>query len=276
MKPWASLVSSALLAALSGLLVLGSASLALLESGYRPAYPTFTPAITSTIRFSEPVLTLIVSPALSPIAPSPTPTALVVVILTPTPSLCPPPPQWVRIIVHTEDTLRSIAHRYHTTVAALREANCLPVSSVVPGTYLYVPPLPPLESKPSPTRVCRPPTGWVTYRVRPGDTLYALSQKLGISVAALQAANCLNTSRIYAGQALLVPFYPPSATATVRPTTTRTSWPTATRPMPTRTPRPIPTEKPKPPTPTDIPLPTATPTDVPLPPTSEPTEGDAG
>jgi membrane protease YdiL (CAAX protease family)/LysM repeat protein len=59
----------------------------------------------------------------------------------------------------------------------------------------------------SPTQnECVPPAGWVTYIVRPSDTLSTLSLDLGISVHELQTANCItNPSLIYIGQQLYVP-----------------------------------------------------------------------
>ena len=43
------------------------------------------------------------------------------------------------------------------------------------------------------------------YIVQTGDTLWIISQKLGITVALLQQANGLNTTTIYAGQKLTIP-----------------------------------------------------------------------
>ena len=51
-----------------------------------------------------------------------------------------------------------------------------------------------------------------TYVVQPGDTLYRISVKFGVSMAALaQANNIVNPDRIYAGQVLCIPGsgYPP-------------------------------------------------------------------
>ncbi len=43
------------------------------------------------------------------------------------------------------------------------------------------------------------------YVVQPGDTLYSLARRFGTTVAALQAANHLEGTTIYAGQVLVIP-----------------------------------------------------------------------
>ena len=65
-------------------------------------------------------------------------------------------------------------------------------------------------SRPPATPVpCKPPSAWVIYTVQAGDTLYHLSQVFGVSVAALQKANCLGSSTLLeAGQPLYVPAGP--------------------------------------------------------------------
>lgn len=44
-----------------------------------------------------------------------------------------------------------------------------------------------------------------TYHVEPGDTLYSISQKYGITVRELRKANHLNSNTIFAGQKLVIP-----------------------------------------------------------------------
>ena len=44
-----------------------------------------------------------------------------------------------------------------------------------------------------------------TYRVRNGDSLWTIAQKLGTTVARLRAENDLRSNRIYAGQVIVVP-----------------------------------------------------------------------
>ena len=120
---------------------------------------------------------------------------------------------------------------------------------------------------------CDPPHTWVAYIVQPGDSLYHLSSVYGITIAELQAGNCLGTfTLLYTGQKLYVP---PLAVSTPSPTfpnaATPTSMPTYTPsfPLPSNTPTGISTS-----TATDIPTIPATdtyvevPTNTPVPTTS--------
>jgi LysM repeat protein len=186
----------------------------------RPGEPTFTPSPTQ----------------------SPSKTA------TPSNAGCQQPVGWSTIILKPGDTLDNLAQTYNTTHKALKEANCLISNSLIPGTIFYVP------GAPLPTEIpCGPPWGWIYYIVQPGDTLYSIGRAYGVSVAQLQAANCLGSSTtIRAGQKLYVPNVQP-----IIPSPTPTSSVTAT-PIPSNTPTSVPTS----PNPTMI-LPSATPTPIP-------------
>jgi hypothetical protein len=80
---------------------------------------------------------------------------------------------------------------------------------------------------------------WRTYRVRQGDTLFALASATGSTVNELTAANCLANGQIYAGQVLYVPRLlistitstlpaTPTPSITATPSATETTLPTAT------------------------------------------------
>jgi LysM repeat protein len=73
---------------------------------------------------------------------------------------------------------------------------------------------------PTAKAACGPPYGWVqSYVVRPGDTLYRIATSYGISVEALQRANCRAGTTIYVGERLWVPFaYPVATELTIIPT----------------------------------------------------------
>jgi len=73
---------------------------------------------------------------------------------------------------------------------------------------------------------CTTPAKWTTYTVKPGDTLFDLSQQTNIGVQQLRQANCLTTDIIRTGQQIYLPYVP---TATFTPTLT----PTPTPPLPT-------------------------------------------
>ncbi len=229
MKGFRQALVGVIMALMFCVMFLGSASLAMTESGYALAQAP-TAAATLLSFPGKPVLTLAnaVANQLTPTPIAGQPQAALT--FTP-PADCLPPKGWQPVMVQPDDTLRGLARSYNTSVDALKAGNCLLTSALIPGTFLYLPPLPP---KP-PTPQCGPPAGWVVYRARPGDTLSRLSSTLGVSIWQLQSANCLGSSTyIWTGQSLYVPFYPP-VYATPYPTATRwlspTPWPpTATRP----------------------------------------------
>ena len=241
----------------------------------RPGEPTYTPTHTSL-----------------PSLPSRTPTTADLA--------CLPPAGWSEILLQPGDTLESLARTYNTSLETLKVANCLVGTSLIPGTIFFVPGAPPPTDIP-----CGPPSGWVYYIVKKGDTLYSIGRAYGVSVSQLQRANCLGSSTtIRIGQKLYVPnvipiqpsatptIYispspqpsrtltplPPSATPTLIPPSLTPFLPTNTPIIPTDTPvsltdTPIPpTDTPVPPTdtpvpPSDTPVP---PTDTPVPPTDTP------
>jgi hypothetical protein len=96
----------------------------------------------------------------------------------------------------------------------------------------------PVEIKPTEMKNCRVPSGWVTYAVQSGDTLYEIALTTGTTVAELQSANCMTTTIIWVGQRLYVPRLP-------RKIATPTKAPTRSLPPPvTQEPPPAPTEAP--------------------------------
>lgn len=253
-------------------LVLGGMATAMMEAG-EPAALLLSPTPTWT-----PVPTQL--PGQPTFTPSPTALPTETATFQP-PTSCPPPEGWIAVAVLSGDSLEGLAARYGTSVEAIQVGNCLVVSSVSPGSLVYLPPLPPTATAtatvthtPTPppataaptSRPCGAPRGWVQYRVRAGDTLYGLSRLLGVSVPQLQEANCLgNSTTIRAGTFLWVPFIPPTRTPSATPVP-----PTA--PPPTWTSPPPATDTEVPPTRTTIPSPTNT--DVPPSLTPEPRPSD--
>lgn len=142
----------------------------------------------------------------------------------------------------------------------------------IPSTVTTDTLVPTLTSTSSPIwMVCIKRFDWPTYRVQPGDKLFALALATGSSTTELIAANCLDSDQILAGQLLYVPRLPSSPitvtpTATPTATQTPTDTPTVTlTPTPTNTATDTPTDTPTAtdtptPTPTDTPTPTQTPT----------------
>ena len=116
------------------------------------------------------------------------------------------------------DTLWAIAERFGTTVAALTAANQLTDPNLIyPGEVLT---LPAGITPPSPDTAARPSA--TIYRVVAGDTLWAIAERFGTTVAALTAANQLtDPNLIYLGEVLTLPgATTPSSGTTVTPSST--------------------------------------------------------
>jgi LysM repeat protein len=146
-----------------------------------------------------------------------TPTATqAVVIVTATPGAGDPPPATgtTTYVVQPGDTLRRIAQRFNTTVATLAQLNGIAnVNLIFSGQRLTVPaagqvvtPVPPTgvpaTSAPAATAVPAPRT----YQVQPGDNLFRIALRFGVSVRALSRANNItNPNFIFSGQVLTIP-----------------------------------------------------------------------
>jgi membrane-bound lytic murein transglycosylase D len=133
-----------------------------------------------------------------------------------------PPPE-VRHRVRRGESLTGIARQYGVSVQTLRAANNMRGSVIHPGETLIVPQggraesTLVAESRPDisaqlPERQTAPaakaPSGSSprTHKVRPGDTLWGVARKYGMTVPALAAANDLGPkSELVAGQRLTIP-----------------------------------------------------------------------
>ncbi|OGO34386.1 MAG: hypothetical protein A2Z16_05290 [Chloroflexi bacterium RBG_16_54_18] len=224
-----------ILAALTSLIILGGILLSFAENRFsQNAMNTPTKLVLEeempTLVFILPVLSSQTSEPSLPVTSTPTPT------LTPIPG-CPIPAGWTTIILQNEESSDTIALRYGISVDELTAGNCwdYPLNKLLAGTSLNVPAgeivisptpglwchpqgeqvcVPVIISSPSPTptatKTCQKRVGWVPYTVRSGETLYSLSRTLGVSIYALQQANCMGGSTLLrAGQTLYVPFLPP-------------------------------------------------------------------
>lgn len=242
-----------LLAAFSAALVIGGISLALAES-YVPEIPTpkETPAAPATITNTPVSQVSLFTPETQPVISE----------TASPPASCQPPANWIPITVGSGEDLTTLALRYQSTTEELSQANCLLSSDLPTSSVLYVPPIPTDTVPP-----CGPPTGWVRYTVKAGNTMYSISHAYGISIPELQYANCIPSNQygISTGQSLWVPNVAitrtpfASATATLTPISiifpTLTSSPTATFTA----------------TITNTPTSTSTPTATVAPPTATPT-----
>ncbi len=124
-------------------------------------------------------------------------------------------PEWV--IVNPGDTLYAIAARHGISIDALMRANNLPNPNFVySGQRLLIPdPLMVFPNQPAqanqPAQTNAPvaqaqPARVVYYTVTPGDTLAAIAQRHGVSLAAIaQANNLTNWNFVWYGQRLIIP-----------------------------------------------------------------------
>lgn len=105
--------------------------------------------------------------------------------------------------VRRGDTLASIANRYGITEAALRQANpFLNGIRLRPGLPICIPP----------RRTVRCPGGFI-YTIAAGDTLFALANRYGTTVAAILRANPgIDPNRLFIGQRICIPVSRPSPT----------------------------------------------------------------
>ncbi|MCX7682058.1 MAG: LysM peptidoglycan-binding domain-containing protein [Anaerolineae bacterium] len=294
-------IFSLLLTILSVVLLLGGFALAHLDmAGVRPP-ATSVAMLSPSPTFFLPTMTGTPSPLSTETTetPFPAPPATETAApLTPTPSspllpVCQPPAGWTVYIVRPGDTLYRLGLRTGVAALVLAEANCLSTLTIYAGQRLYLPPS--LYLTPTPRiEPCGPFPGWVVYIVQPGDTLYSLARRFGTTQEAIRRANCLNSYKIYVGQALYLPPLPPTpvltAVPTPEPTVTPTTGPTlpptappGVTPSPTMPPTEtaVPTTEPATPTepadtatPTPPDTPTATPwpepSDTPIPTPTEP------
>jgi LysM repeat protein len=150
-----------------------------------------------------------------------------IVLQPPAPVAVPaPPPTTAAPVFHVAragDTLWDIALRYGTTVPALAAANGLSNPSFIrvgqaiaipqppapePAAALPAPPPPPSASETVPA---------VLHVVQRGETLWAISARYGVSIAAIVQANGLaDASFIRTGQSLTIPA-PASSSAAAPP-----------------------------------------------------------
>jgi len=109
--------------------------------------------------------------------------------------------------VQAGENLFRIALRYNTTVATLRAANGLANANLIyVGQALCVAPVN-TNPQPAPQPVPQPvPGDQTSYRVQPGDTLFAIARRFNVSMALLAQINGItNPSRIFVGQLLTIP-----------------------------------------------------------------------
>ena len=98
--------------------------------------------------------------------------------------------------VQRGDSLYSIAQKFNTTVARLKELNNLTSNTLQIGQVLIV----------SEGGTSTPPsTDYTTYTVQSGDTLYGIANRFNTTVAEIISLNNLSTTSLTIGQVLRIP-----------------------------------------------------------------------
>jgi len=108
-------------------------------------------------------------------------------------------------VVQPGETLFRISLNYGITVDALRAANGIYGNVIYVGQTLVIPlggeAQPPANTVPAPA----PTASGGTHVVQPGENLFRIGLKYGLTVTAMQAANGLSGTLIYVGQTLVIP-----------------------------------------------------------------------
>jgi peptidoglycan DL-endopeptidase LytE len=99
--------------------------------------------------------------------------------------------------VKKNETVRTLAKKYHVTVEELKAANNLVGDSIKPKQLLVIPPRTVAASASA-------SAGGSVYKVKKSETLSRIAKKTGISVAELKRLNGISSSRVKAGKVLVL------------------------------------------------------------------------
>lgn len=104
--------------------------------------------------------------------------------------------------VQPGDSLYSIAARYGTSITSLSQANGLSNNEIYPGQALSI------------TSKNNTSSSHVAYTVLPGDSLFLIAQKFGVTVDALKSSNNLSSDYLSVGRQLSIPSVKSSSSST--------------------------------------------------------------
>jgi peptidoglycan endopeptidase LytE len=102
-------------------------------------------------------------------------------------------------VARKNESLKSIARKYHVSVGELKTANNLTASHVSKGTRLIIPSRADSQQKKSTTSARQE-----TYKVSKGDTLPKIARKTGIKMADIRSLNGLKGNKIKPDQILIL------------------------------------------------------------------------
>ncbi|MED3883663.1 LysM peptidoglycan-binding and 3D domain-containing protein [Priestia aryabhattai] len=151
--------------------------------------------------------------------------------------------------VKSGDTLYRIAKNNGTSVQQLKEWNNLSSHLIYVNQVLKIngtgtvssSPSAPVQEKTNETQASPAPSNSKSYKVQPGDTMWSVAQRHGISISQLKQWNNLSSNTIYINQVLQVGG---QAAAQAKPSTPSPSTPSTSAPS-TSTPAPAPAQESK-------------------------------
>jgi LysM repeat protein len=158
--------------------------------------------------------------------PQPSPTAQPPTVAPPTPAAegSPTPPGEVIHIVQPGENLYRIGLQYGLSWVVIAEYNGIAdPNAIIVGQEIRIPPAPtatpeaqssaPVDDEPQTTQAAITGRPSAVVSVAPGDTLYSLAQRHGVSWDQIAEANGLTAAnQIYAGQVLKIPADAPGPT----------------------------------------------------------------
>lgn len=149
--------------------------------------------------------------------------------------------------VKSGDTLYRIAKNNGTSVQQLKEWNNLSSHLIYVNQVLKISgtgtvsssPSAPVQEKTNETQASPAPSNSKSYKVQPGDTMWSVAQRHGISISQLKQWNNLSSNTIYINQVLQVGGQAaaqakPSTPSPAAPSTPSTSTPSTSTPAPAR------------------------------------------
>lgn len=108
-----------------------------------------------------------------------------------------------RYNVRRGDTLSQIAKRYQLSVSDIRQINDIAGNTIHVGQTLMIPRL--SDGIPEPAGLSAIAAADFTYKVQPGDNLWAIARRHGVSVNNIKQHNGLSSANISVGQQLSMP-----------------------------------------------------------------------
>ncbi|MCP1451649.1 LysM peptidoglycan-binding and 3D domain-containing protein [Priestia megaterium] len=154
--------------------------------------------------------------------------------------------------VKSGDTLYRIAKNNGTSVQQLKEWNNLSSHLIYVNQVLKISgtgtvsssPSAPVQEKTNETQASPAPGNSKSYKVQPGDTMWSVAQRHGISISQLKQWNNLSSNTIYINQVLQVGGQAAAQAKPSTPATTAPSRPSTSAPS-TSTPAPAPAQESK-------------------------------